>query len=324
MRQLLRQGSASESGRRAEPGGDDDSGRRRSARPLKPPQRRAPSLVRELIQALLLQPEPARSDAGCPQPGGRHARRQCVGCAGRGIWLIVNTHSLPVVSCSISSTRRTTRYSPPPSTGGARSDNENYRRARGGAPEPQGLARYWQQAHSAGASPAVRTASVDVRRGDRAAAATGVRAQGVSGGEPGSHRTTLVTALLSRQGAKKRLSAMGRLTRWYNLRFSRSPPLAGGIRYRFSRMTMAKKPAKPVRKSPAKPKSHPRRGRLPGAKARGHATRKAAAKKVGKPLRLRAAPGRTLFPQARRQGEVRESRSKKKVISSSGDPAQGR
>ena len=61
LRGLLRQGAPAASSRRAESGGDEGPGWRRSARPVKPPQRRAPSLIRELIQGLLLQPELARS-----------------------------------------------------------------------------------------------------------------------------------------------------------------------------------------------------------------------------------------------------------------------
>ena len=68
------------------PAGGSPAGRCRdggdSARTVEAPQRRAPSLVRELIQALLLQPELARSDAA-PAAGRRHARRNGAGGAGR-------------------------------------------------------------------------------------------------------------------------------------------------------------------------------------------------------------------------------------------------
>jgi RNA polymerase primary sigma factor len=54
-------------------------------------------------------------------------------------------------------------------------------------------------------------------------------------------------------------------------------------------MTMAKKPAKPARKSPAKPKSRkPAARKSASVKARGPAARKAASKKSGKPLRKKA------------------------------------
>jgi len=64
LRSLLRQGAPSS--RPVDRPRDSDEGRR-MARPAKIPQRRAPSLVRELIQAFLLQPELARSTA-VPQP----------------------------------------------------------------------------------------------------------------------------------------------------------------------------------------------------------------------------------------------------------------
>ncbi len=66
LRELLRQDAPSARSR-PQQGADEDGGWRRTSRAVKPPQRRAPSLVRELIQALLLQPELARSTP-LPQP----------------------------------------------------------------------------------------------------------------------------------------------------------------------------------------------------------------------------------------------------------------
>jgi DNA primase len=65
LRSLLRQGSST--GSRAPDRALTDENERRPARVAKPPKRRSPSLFRELIQALLLQPELARSTA-VPQP----------------------------------------------------------------------------------------------------------------------------------------------------------------------------------------------------------------------------------------------------------------
>jgi DNA primase len=67
LRPLLRQSAPATGGRNAEPTRNDDAGWRRNSRPVKPHERRAPSLVRELIQALLLQPESARSQS-VPRP----------------------------------------------------------------------------------------------------------------------------------------------------------------------------------------------------------------------------------------------------------------
>jgi len=67
LRLLLRQGTQPAGGRGAEGDRGENDGWRRNPRPTKSLERRAPSLVRELIQALLLQPELARSQA-LPQP----------------------------------------------------------------------------------------------------------------------------------------------------------------------------------------------------------------------------------------------------------------
>ena len=61
LRDLLRPAVSSERNRGADPATPHDLGHRQALRPPKPGRRRAPSLVRELIQALLLQPELARS-----------------------------------------------------------------------------------------------------------------------------------------------------------------------------------------------------------------------------------------------------------------------
>jgi DNA primase len=65
LRDLLHRGAPSD--RNPATADNDGAARRRNARPAIPLQRRAPSLVRELIQALLLQPELARSNT-LPQP----------------------------------------------------------------------------------------------------------------------------------------------------------------------------------------------------------------------------------------------------------------
>ena len=67
LRELLRAGAPANRGRRVPPDRDANPDWRRSLLPAKQGQRRAPSLVRELIQALLLQPELARAHA-LPQP----------------------------------------------------------------------------------------------------------------------------------------------------------------------------------------------------------------------------------------------------------------
>ena len=67
LRDLLRQGAPKEPNRRAPPAGGNETPWRNAVRPGKSGRRVAPSLVRELIQALLLQPELARSNA-LPQP----------------------------------------------------------------------------------------------------------------------------------------------------------------------------------------------------------------------------------------------------------------
>jgi DNA primase len=67
LRELIRQGSRTAGGRSAEPIRNDDAGWRRNSRQPKVHERRAPSLIRELIQALLLQPDLARSQP-VPQP----------------------------------------------------------------------------------------------------------------------------------------------------------------------------------------------------------------------------------------------------------------
>src|SRR5262249_54603815 len=67
LRQLLRQSSDQAANRGAESTRNDPTARRQDFRPAKPPERRPPSLIRELIQALLLQPALARSQP-VPQP----------------------------------------------------------------------------------------------------------------------------------------------------------------------------------------------------------------------------------------------------------------
>jgi DNA primase len=66
LRPLLRQGAQPAGARSVETSRSDEHGQHRSP-PTKPRERRAPSLVRELIQALLLQPELARSQS-IPRP----------------------------------------------------------------------------------------------------------------------------------------------------------------------------------------------------------------------------------------------------------------
>jgi DNA primase len=67
LRQLLRLGTQAPDNRGAEPIRSEAAGWQRMSRRPKHPERRAPSLVRELIQALLLQPGLARSQP-VPQP----------------------------------------------------------------------------------------------------------------------------------------------------------------------------------------------------------------------------------------------------------------
>jgi DNA primase len=67
LRQLLHQNAPTTGSRSVEPAHNGDTGGRHNVRPTRPHERRAPSLVRELIQALLLQPELARSQP-IPRP----------------------------------------------------------------------------------------------------------------------------------------------------------------------------------------------------------------------------------------------------------------
>jgi RNA polymerase primary sigma factor len=79
-------------------------------------------------------------------------------------------------------------------------------------------------------------------------------------------------------------------------------------------MTMAKKPAKPVRKSPAKPQS-----RKPAAKksagAKGHASRRAASARNGKPVRKKAPHGAVRHAAGKPAGKAKPSKpiARKKI-----------
>jgi len=179
LRALLRQDAAAASSRRAEVD-SDDSARRRSARPVKPAQRRAPSLVRELIQALLLQPESARS-LPLPRPADGtpdgNALSALVG------YLHDCEHSL--TTASVMQHFADSAHDAVFTAALAAADDNEITADFAAERLTAGLARYWQQARRAGLAVGPEmTAPMSAEESERLRQLEIVR-RGMSGGEPG-------------------------------------------------------------------------------------------------------------------------------------------
>ena len=149
LRMLLGQRAKPERGRgpaetamsmdsRGEPG--------RPSRPLQRGQRRAPSLVRELIQALLLQPELARSGT-LPQPNGGSPEESALSalveyCAG-------SEHTL--TTAGVMQYFAQSPHEPLLAAALASAEDHGITPELAAVHLSAGVARYWQQAHRAGA-----------------------------------------------------------------------------------------------------------------------------------------------------------------------------
>ncbi|MEO8303200.1 MAG: DNA primase [Betaproteobacteria bacterium] len=140
--------SAPDEGRRsgsAVPLGARDAGRSRGARVAAPAQRRAPSLVRELIQALLLQPELARSGA-LPQPAD--GTPEGAALAALVAYCEVCEHSL--TTAGIIQYFAQTAHDPVLSAALASAEDHGITADHAALHLKAGVARYWQQAQRAG------------------------------------------------------------------------------------------------------------------------------------------------------------------------------
>jgi DNA primase len=142
LRPLLQQGPTS---RGAESGRNDEPGWRRSARSPKLPQRRAPSLVRELIQGLLLQPELGRS-MSLPQPADGTPEGEAL--AALVAYLADCEHSL--TTASVMQHFADSAHDPVFTSALAAADDHRITAELAAERLTAGVARYWQQARRAG------------------------------------------------------------------------------------------------------------------------------------------------------------------------------
>jgi DNA primase len=145
LRELLRQGTPVARSRPPEIAGGDDAGWRRTARGVKPAARRAPSLVRELIQALLLQPELARS---MPLPQPEDGTSEGNALAALVAYCTECEHSLTTASVMqhFSDSAHDTVFSSALAT----ADDHGITAEQAAERLTAGVARYWQQARRAG------------------------------------------------------------------------------------------------------------------------------------------------------------------------------
>jgi DNA primase len=151
MRDLLGHGPAADRGRGASamhaapPTGRDAVAARRTTRTTQPGQRRAPSLVRELIQALLLQPERARSNA-VPQPSD--GTPDGAALAALVAFCVEGEH--PLTTAGVMQHFAASPHEPVLASALATAEDTGITAEQAAMHLKAGAARYWQQAQRAG------------------------------------------------------------------------------------------------------------------------------------------------------------------------------
>jgi hypothetical protein len=122
-----------------------EAGRRRSPPPAKPGQRRAPSLVRELIQALLLQPELARSSE-LPTPADGSPE----GAAFGALVAYCTMGEYPLTTAGVMQHFAESPVEPILASALATAEDHGITAEHAAVHLRAGVARYWQQAQRAG------------------------------------------------------------------------------------------------------------------------------------------------------------------------------
>jgi len=145
MRELLHLGAPADRDHGATTSRDYDREPRRAAPPARSGQRRAPSLVRELIQALLLQPELARASE-LPKPAdGSHE-----GAALGALVAFCAEGEYPLTTAGIMQHFAQTPYEPVLASALATAEDHGITAEHAAEHLRAGVARYWQQAQRAG------------------------------------------------------------------------------------------------------------------------------------------------------------------------------
>ena len=144
LRELLRLGAPHRPGA-AESLGSEESGPRRGARSPKPATRRPPSLVRELIQSLLLQPELARSNA-LPQPTDSSLE----GGALRALVVFCTEGEHTLTTAGVMQHFAESVHEPVLAAALATAEDHGITALHAAEHLKAGVARYWQQAQRAG------------------------------------------------------------------------------------------------------------------------------------------------------------------------------
>jgi len=145
LRRLLHVGLQDGGNRAAGPVRDEGASRRRPAMPGKTGQRRAPSLVRELIQALLLQPELARINV-LPQPPDGTPE----GAALRALVAFCTEGEYPLTTAGVMQHFAESPHEPVLASALASAEDHGITPEQAAEHLKAGVARYWTQAQRAG------------------------------------------------------------------------------------------------------------------------------------------------------------------------------